>query len=116
MPYQAIARHLAPRPAWATASYPRVNRERLAATCPCLWTPGTPRRDAIPMLVRGGDQRPCASLPSRWPALLPSGTASEALAIGTTLLRNRATDLADQDTSRSEARQVESHFDGHPVG
>jgi hypothetical protein len=68
------------------------------------------------MLVRRRDQRPCASLRSSWPAFTRSGTASEALAIGTTLLRNRATDLADQDTSRSEARQVESHFDGHPVG
>ena len=68
------------------------------------------------MLVRRRDQRPCASLRSRWPALTRSGTASEALAIGTTLLQNRATDLVDQDTSRSEARQVECHVDGHPVG
>jgi hypothetical protein len=68
------------------------------------------------MLARRPDQRPCASLQSRWPGPTQSGTASEALAIGTTLLRDRATDLVDEDTSRSEARQVESHVDGHPVG
>ena len=46
-----------------------------------------------------------------------SGTASEALAIrGPRLLQNRATDLVDKDTIRSEARQVESYVDGHAVG
>jgi len=68
------------------------------------------------MLVRRRVERPCASVRSRWPALTQSGTASEALAIGTTLLRTGRPTWVDRDTSASEARQVETHFDGHPVG
>jgi hypothetical protein len=67
------------------------------------------------MLARRRDEGLCSSLRSRWPALLQRGTASEALDTWTALLQNRATDLVDKDTSRSEARQVEC-FDGHAVG
>ena len=92
---------LACEPLAATRAYGRHAR-RGGTLYPCLCVVG-----------RSG---PCASLRSRRPALLQSGTGSEALAHGTTPLQNRATDLVDKDTIRSEARQVESYVDGHAVG
>jgi len=77
---------------------------------------GLAGQDAVSarLLANGGGAR--LRLARLKAALLQSGAASEALDTWTALLQDRATDLVDRDTIRSEARQVESYVDGHAVG
>jgi hypothetical protein len=105
-----------PSTAWATARHRRADRESPAATRPLSMDAMQAAGDAIPMLVHGRDERPCASLRSRRPALFQSGGTSQALDTGTMLPQSTATDLVDQDTSRSAGRPVDSYLDGHAVG
>jgi hypothetical protein len=75
---------------------------------------GLASHDAVTTRFPGGGARPRRARLRT--ALLRSGTAGEALDTWTTLLRNRATDLVDKHSIRSEARQVEPYVDGHAVG